>query len=270
MPNRILKESICTSDSMNALTDFQENFFYRLIVNCDDFGRMDARPAILKARLYPLRERLALKDIEGALQALAAVGCVEIYEVDGKPFLWLPTWKVHQTVRATKSKYPAPEDGVKAIASNCKQLQADDFKCKRMQANAPVFVNEFENRIRESNSYSFSCPEPQSDSRPVAVQFPLNDGTLFPIYEDEVRKWEALYPAVDISQEIRNMLGWLDANPTKRKTKSGIRRFINSWLSKSQNSGGGKSGKSGKKMDGFRVDWAEIGREIDEENGGGL
>ena len=47
MPNRIIKETICTSDTIERLTPFEETFFYRLIVNCDDYGRMDARPAIL-------------------------------------------------------------------------------------------------------------------------------------------------------------------------------------------------------------------------------
>lgn len=46
MPNRIIKESICTSDTLSRLSDFQENFFYRLIVSVDDYGRLDARPAI--------------------------------------------------------------------------------------------------------------------------------------------------------------------------------------------------------------------------------
>ena len=55
MPNRIIKESICTSDSINQLTPFQEVFFYRLLVNCDDYGRLDARPEVLASKLYPLR-----------------------------------------------------------------------------------------------------------------------------------------------------------------------------------------------------------------------
>ena len=42
MPNRIIKESICTSCEIDSLTPEQEVFFYRLIVNCDDYGRMDA------------------------------------------------------------------------------------------------------------------------------------------------------------------------------------------------------------------------------------
>ena len=41
MPNRIIKESICTSDNVDQLTAFEETVFVRLIVNCDDFGRMD-------------------------------------------------------------------------------------------------------------------------------------------------------------------------------------------------------------------------------------
>ena len=124
MPNRIIKESICTSESIASLSDFQEVFFYRLIVNCDDYGRMDARPAILRARLFPLRDRLTFKDIQSALQALADAGCVELYMVDGKPYLRLPTWEVHQQIRAKKSKYPEPD-------CTCNQVISDDIKCPR-------------------------------------------------------------------------------------------------------------------------------------------
>lgn len=131
MPNRIIKESICTSDTINRMTSFQETFFYRLIVSCDDFGRMDARPAILKAKLFPLRDRMTLKDIGDALQALADIGCVDLYEVGGKPYLCLPSWKVHQTIRNKKSKYPAPEDGEPASTDNCKQLKSIASKCPR-------------------------------------------------------------------------------------------------------------------------------------------
>ena len=35
MPNRILKDSICTSETIEGLTDAEEVFFYRLLVQCD-------------------------------------------------------------------------------------------------------------------------------------------------------------------------------------------------------------------------------------------
>lgn len=74
-------------------------------------------------------------------------------------------------------------------------------------------------------------------SEPEQVQFiqlPLNTGDLYPIYENDVTEWMNIYPNVDVKQQLRNMLGWLNSNPTRRKTKAGIKRFINGWLSKEQ------------------------------------
>lgn len=118
MPDRIIKESICTSDTLNRLTDFEERFWHRLTVNCDDYGRFDARPAILKSRLFPLMDGKTLKNMSDTLNRLASVGLVEIYEVDGKPFLQLVTWDKYQRIRAKRSKFPAPD-------GNCRQLTAD-------------------------------------------------------------------------------------------------------------------------------------------------
>lgn len=131
MPNRIIKESICTSDTIDQMTWFEECFWHRLIVNCDDYGRFDARPAVLKSRLFPLKERTTLKDVESALTKLAGIGCVVLYEYDGKPYLYLPTWEVHQTIRAKKSKYPAPDGAMNTFENTYKHMQADVSRCSR-------------------------------------------------------------------------------------------------------------------------------------------
>ena len=124
MPNRIIKESICTSENIDELSTFQETFFYRLIVNCDDYGRMDARPKILASRLYPLKD-IRSAQIEDALRALSSAELVILYEVDGKPFLQMKTWDRHQQVRAKRSKYPSPDAGI------CLQMISNDSKCPR-------------------------------------------------------------------------------------------------------------------------------------------
>ena len=123
MPNRILKESICTSDKIEQLSSFAEIFFYRLIVNADDFGRMDGRAAVLRSRLFPLKD-VRNSQIEEALRELATVELVSTYIVDGKPFVSLPAWDRHQQIRAKKSKYPAPDEA-------CKHLKSNDIKCPR-------------------------------------------------------------------------------------------------------------------------------------------
>ena len=75
MPNRIIKESLCDSEKIAALSDFEFRLWVGLITQADDAGRGDARPAIIKGRVFPFRERLSIKDIDAALQELAAKGC---------------------------------------------------------------------------------------------------------------------------------------------------------------------------------------------------
>ena len=125
MPNRILKESICASDTIDGLTWFEEVLFYRLIVNCDDYGRFDGRPSIIKNRLFPLKENLTIKAVSAAVDSLANAGLVTLYEFEGKPFLYLPTWNSHQSIRAKKSKYPDPDSASKPSEIICKQMNAN-------------------------------------------------------------------------------------------------------------------------------------------------
>lgn len=108
MPNRIIKESMCSSEKIAGLTDFEFRLWIGLITQADDAGRGDARPAIIKGRVFPFRERLSIKDIDAALQVLAAKGCVSLYTVDGKPYFLFPGWVKHQRVRDCKPKYPEP------------------------------------------------------------------------------------------------------------------------------------------------------------------
>ena len=154
MPNRIIRETICTSDSIDGLSWFEEVLFYRLIVSCDDFGRYDGRTAVIKNRLFPLKENLTLKTVENALHGLASAGLVVLYESQGGRFLYLPTWGKYQQQRAKVSKYPEPSaDILHQLDGVSKQTIADDSKCNQVIANVPVIENR-ESRIdiRESGS----------------------------------------------------------------------------------------------------------------------
>ncbi len=111
MPNRIIKESICTSDTIEKLSWFDEVVFYRLIVNCDDYGRFDGRSAILKSRLFPLKSGVSERSVREAVRRLESAGLVLCYQVENRPYLQLKTWDKHQQVRAKRSKYPPYEGG---------------------------------------------------------------------------------------------------------------------------------------------------------------
>lgn len=95
-------------------------------------------------------------------------------------------------------------------------------------------------KVKEINILS---TEPESDS----VQYAdveaviLNDGSEWKPTLRQYEEYCRLYGNVDVKQEFALMRGWCLGNPSKRKTKSGVARFVTSWLSKSQNQGG-KSG----------------------------
>ena len=87
----------------------------------------------------------------------------------------------------------------------------------------------------KANVLKDSCTEPEVSALADVEAIPLNDGSEWRPTFDELDEYERLYPAVDVRQEFRNMRGWSNSNPTRKKTPSGIRRFVASWLSKEQN-----------------------------------
>jgi len=89
-----------------------------------------------------------------------------------------------------------------------------------------------------------STPEPKRVPTPSEFNLILNDGTYYNVPQENIEAFKGLYPAVDVEQELRNMIGWCMSNDTYRKTASGIKRFISNWLKKEQDrarKGGGKS-----------------------------
>jgi hypothetical protein len=79
--------------------------------------------------------------------------------------------------------------------------------------------------------------EPQSVSLPV-VEVPILGNKTYGVSPEMVAEWSKAYPAVDVVSELHKMRVWSLSNPTKQKTSSGIARFVNAWLSKTQNEAG--------------------------------
>lgn len=244
MPNRIIKESMCSSEKIAGLTDFEFRLWIGLITQADDAGRGDARPAIIKGRVFPFRERLSIKDIDAALQVLAAKGCVSLYTVDGKPYFLFPGWVKHQRVRDCKPKYPEPLENYIPPQSAA--------SCGELPQSAALIQSE-----SESESNPDISAEPQATHAPPVIELPLNDGDIYPVTQEQAAEWGSLYPAVDVMQQLRAMKGWLNANPAKRKTRRGILRFVNGWLSREQDRGRGEPAKPAEPVRKYNHDTGE-------------
>lgn len=117
MPNRIVRESILTSDKVDSLDAAAEVFYRRLMSKVDDHGLYDARPCVLRASLFPLRlDKVREADCSRWMAACQKAGLIALYSHGGKPYL-----KLLNTQWAARSepKYPQPQ----TLANNCAQLQ---------------------------------------------------------------------------------------------------------------------------------------------------
>lgn len=138
--------------------------------------------------------------------------------------------------------------------ANAKQGEAGSKKEKEKEKEIEIEVEKEIDNIPPTEvcgELPSSPPPAEPDPSPlsiVVIRLPLVDGTEFGISENTVSELSDLYPAVDVPQQLRNMRGWLMANPKNRKTKSGIMRFVTAWLSREQNSAraGNTTAKPGK------------------------
>lgn len=106
MPNRIVREGILSSEAVNELDWREECFFRRLLNVVDDWGRYDARAAILRSACYPLAiDRMGVSDVQGCLSRCVALGLVREYEAGGKSYIEVANFR--QRTRSA-SKYPEP------------------------------------------------------------------------------------------------------------------------------------------------------------------
>jgi hypothetical protein len=149
MPTRYLKQGICDSDAINALSDGAECLFYRLLVTVDDFGRADGRALVIKSRSYPIKESVTVKVIEQRLAELEDQGIIVRYVVDGRPYFQMQKWD--NKPRAGSSKFPQPPDESEHLHNDDLHLHTD---VNHLNTSVPLTVTETVTETRHQSAAS--------------------------------------------------------------------------------------------------------------------
>lgn len=244
-----LKENFFDTEDMKLLQGMKEGYIYSDI--------------LLKLYLRSLRQdgRLMYRDIipytpdmiatitnhqvgtvEKAIGILKQMGFIEIldngaiYMADIQNFIGQSSSEAdrirdyRKSINAEKSRI-SQSTGVTNEITNAVQMYDEstpEIRDKSIEIN---------NRsINTSIARSSEKQTSELQEKPF-ITLQLNTGQEHPIYDKEIKDWEELYPVVDVRQQLRAMKGWLLSNPGRRKTKRGINRFINNWLSKKQDRG---------------------------------
>ena len=111
--------------------------------------------------------------------------------------------------------------------------QAVEF---RPVENEAITNNNTTNNNTTNNNKDYICPEQAPDRSGILL--PLVDKTEYDVPLSKIEQWKQAYPAVNVEQELQKMIAWLNANPARRKSRKGIERFVISWLTRAQDSGG--------------------------------
>lgn len=220
-------------------------------------GKSNSSGALMFTETIPYQKELIsslfhtnVKNIQRALNVFKELNMIEVSD---KGVIWICNWEKHQNIEGiekireqTKKRVQRYRD--KAMAnksdSNVSCNVTSNATCNGEVTHCNAIDKELEleedkekekyKRKRSDNSAPSSSDEA---SEPAVFEMPLNDNTYHPITQSEVDEWQSLYPAVDVMQELRKMKGWCQANPKNRKTKSGVKRFINGWLAREQDRG---------------------------------
>jgi hypothetical protein len=232
MPNRIIRDSCRSSETLDKIGPEAERLFWRLTTVADDFGRFEADPRLLIATCFPLRaHEYTCKQMLAWYGELERAGLVVCYDNgNGRRYGYFATWEKYQKRRSQHSKYPDP-------ASTCEQMLADASTCEQMSSEKREARVEKREARSEDKDFAETPAVSTTPSPPIMI-FPT-DGPIktWDLMPSSVAEWHVAFPNLDIESECRAALAWVNAKPERKKTARGMPAFLVGWLGRSQNRG---------------------------------
>lgn len=96
MPSRIIRDSYATSETVAQIEAGAQDRLPRYFLAADDFGCFLAHPAILKGKIYALRDDISAQRVADDLTEFERVGVVRRWKApDGKTYGHFPSWWEH-------------------------------------------------------------------------------------------------------------------------------------------------------------------------------
>lgn len=184
---------------------------------------------------------LTLQGAEKALQSLIEVDfCAYDQHTE---VVWVKEMAKFQIAERLSAK----DKQAKGVQNAYDDVPANPFLADFFQAHADAFcmtharVYEGPSKLlgskaQEKAKAQAHAQAPHADE--IAIAIPIVGGEEYQVTRTQVQEWTKLYPAVDVLQELRKMVGWCQASPERQKTSKGIVKFIVGWLGRAQDAGG--------------------------------
>ena len=255
MPNTLIREGYLDSDRVSALSDFDDRVFFRILLAADDAGRTDGRADRLRSILFPTRDTVRSSDVEKAVGRLCDAGLVTRWTWETKPVVQVMRWQ--RRSGTLHSKFPGPDGSFKISWATVETKDGkQSFSVTSLSSQnrgvaqpidnpfggvspKPTYTDTDTKTDTEEECDGPSALETLSDCSEVLLSFPVNGpgGPTWACRKSLCDEMSLLYGGVDVIPEFRRALAWILANPGRKKTAAGMRRFLANWLSRAQENG---------------------------------
>lgn len=139
MGSRIFKDTIPSSHRLGQLTDFEFRLWVGLMLHVDDYGCGDARPSVVRSIAFPAREGISVGRIRKAMERLAELDCIRLYEAEGQAYFWFPTFLDHQRLRTHTPLRPQPAELKDIVERKLREkLERDTERERKAMRGKPV------------------------------------------------------------------------------------------------------------------------------------
>lgn len=150
---RMIEVSIAYDERFNAVSEFAQLLFLKILPHTDDLGRFDGIPKIIKARIMPLSNRKE-EDVLEAIIELLEIGLLNAYLGQNRVVIYYNTESFRRinavlvkNNTSNKSEYPEPETELDQIS------YADHVRSRAGMINREYKVKSKEYKVK-SNKYN--------------------------------------------------------------------------------------------------------------------
>lgn len=241
-----LKEGFFDSDDMKLLQAMKEGYLYSDILlklylrSLRQEGRLMYRDVIpYTPDMIAAVTNHQIGTVEKAIKILEQMGFIEILDNGAIYMTDIQNFIGQSSTEADRIRdYRKTINVEKTRASEIKGVTNDMTEDVQMYDERTPEIRDKSIENRENinilaQSSGKQTSEPEADVEALI----LNDGSEWRPTEALFAEYVRLYPNVDVKQQFNVMRGWCISNRSKRKTRRGITRFVNSWLTREQDKG---------------------------------
>lgn len=240
---RMFAKTIIDSDAFLDMPLSTQALYFHLSMRADDEGFIN----------NPKKIQRMIGASEDDLKVLIAKRFIIPFE---SGIVVIKHWRIHNYIQKDRFKETVYKEERKLLSVKDNGAYTLDTSCIQDGYTLETQVRLGKDSIGKDSigKRNTSCSQLSDESVPHDADVEaviLNDQSEWKpsveLYEEYVR----LYPNVDIAKEFRSIRAWCIGNPTKLKTRKGVKRFVNSWMEKAQNRHTPSRGKE-------PVDWINV------------